>query len=98
MGILGKTESLLKLEPLEAKFKSFGFDVTTIDGHDYNQLKNVFSKDNPRPTVTIANTIKGKGVSYMEDKWQYHTIIPKSKKDIEQGIEDLKWLVKEMFS
>jgi transketolase len=90
MGILGKTESLLKLEPLEAKFKSFGFDVTTIDGHDYNQLRNVFSKDNPRPTVTIANTIKGKGVSYMEDKWQYHTIIPKSKKDIEQGIEDLK--------
>jgi len=89
MGILGKTEELLKLEPLSNKFESFGFDVVTVDGHDFDQLREVFSKEPTRPQVVIANTIKGKGVSYMEDVWQYHTIIPKDKEDLEKGLKEL---------
>jgi len=47
-------------------------------------------KDKPTgPHVVIANTVKGKGVSYMEDKYEYHTIIPSSTKDIETGIREL---------
>ena len=89
MGILGKTEELLKLEPLEEKFKSFGFDVETVDGHNFEDLRKTFSTKNDRPKVTIANTIKGKGVSYMEDVWQYHTIIPSEKELLETGLKEL---------
>ena len=89
MGILGKTEELLQLEPLHQKFESFGFETHTIDGHNFEQLRQVFSETSNRPRIIIANTIKGKGVSYMEDVWQYHTIIPKSEDDIEQGLEEL---------
>jgi len=89
MGILGKTEDLLKLEPLREKFDSFGLDVTVIDGHNFDELRAAFSTESERPRVIIANTIKGKGVSYMEDVWQYHTIIPKSDEDIQIGIEEL---------
>ena len=89
MGILGKTEELLKLEPLHKKFESFGFETHTIDGHDFESLRRVFKNVSSNPRVIIADTIKGKGVSYMEDVWQYHTIIPKSDEDIEQGMEEL---------
>jgi len=89
MGILGKTEELLKLEPLEDKFKSFGFETTTVDGHNFNELRDAFSKKTTKPRVIIADTIKGKGVSYMEDVWQYHTIIPKDEESIKIGLEEL---------
>tara|TARA_R110000824_G_scaffold395812_1_gene596795 strand:+ start:2596 stop:3366 length:771 start_codon:yes stop_codon:yes gene_type:complete len=89
LGILGYTEELLKINPLDDKFRSFGFDVHTLDGHNFDEMRDVFSKQNNRPEVVIANTIKGKGISYMEDVWQYHTIIPKSKEDIEIGLKEL---------
>ncbi len=86
-GVIGETEKMLKLEPLIDKFKSFINETEEINGHSYDQLRNVFSKNNPQ--VVIANTIKGKGVSYMEGNWKYHTIIPSSQKDIEIGLEEL---------
>jgi len=89
LGILGATEELLKLEPLADKFTSFGFDTCEIDGHDYDQLREAFNKKSDRPVAIIANTIKGKGVSYMEGKWEYHTIIPKSDEDINTGLKEL---------
>ena len=90
LGILGHTEKLLKLNPLKDKFKSFGFDVHTVDGHDFDEMRSVFSLYNDdKPEVVIANTVKGKGVSYMEDVWQYHTIIPKKEEDIKIGLEEL---------
>lgn len=87
--ILGDTEKLLRLEPLEEKFKSFGFNVNEIDGHDFTQLKLAFSVISFTPHIVIANTVKGKGVSYMEGKWEYHTIIPKDKELIRLGKEEL---------
>jgi len=50
-------------------------------------LRGVFSSQNPQ--VVIAKTTKGRGVSYMEGKWQYHTIVPSSKEDIKLGLEEL---------
>lgn len=87
--ILGHTEKIIKLESLDKKFRGFGFDVKTIDGHDYKQLNDIFSYINDKPEIIIANTIKGKGVSYMEGKWEYHTIIPKDKDLIKKGLEEL---------
>jgi transketolase len=88
LGTIGETEKMLKLEPLADKFKSFmGDSVVEIDGHSYDDLRDSFSSQSPQ--VIIAKTIKGKGVSYMEGKWKYHVIIPSSKEDIKQGLEDL---------
>ena len=88
-GILGPTEEMIKLESLADKFKSFGFKVSEIDGHNLVQLRNEFKEKPTEPHVIIANTVKGKGVSYMEDKYEYHTIIPSSTLDIEVGMREL---------
>lgn len=89
LGILGETEVLLKLEPLSAKFSSFGFEVLVADGHNFNSLRNVFSKAPTKNTVVILNTIKSKGVAFMEGKAEFHTIIPKDKDVIKKMLEDL---------
>ncbi len=69
------TESTLMLEPLRDKFLSFNWDVEIIDGHDHQELKKSLSKDIDKPKVIIANTIKGKGVSFMENQvlWHYRS-------------------------
>ena len=89
MGTIGRTEDLLKLEPLDEKFSSFGFNTVRIDGHDYEQLRNALNRSSKSPMVTIANTIKGKGISYMEGKYEYHVLIPKSQSDISKALEEL---------
>ena len=88
-GILGATEEMLKLESLVDKFAAFGFDTLEIDGHNFDDLRKSFTYKSTSPKAIIAKTIKGKGVSYMEDKYQYHTIIPKSDNDITKGLEEL---------
>lgn len=89
LSILGDTEELLKLEPLKSKFLSFGFLCNYADGHNFDDLRYGLSKMWTRPEVIIANTVKGKGVSYMEGKWQYHTIIPKEPELIRIGKVEL---------
>lgn len=70
------TENTLQLEPLDDKWKSFGWDVVTVDGHNHDDLiaaMNNTTQDKPK--CIIAKTIKGKGVSYMENavEWHYRT-------------------------
>ena len=89
LGILGNTEKTLKLEPLVEKFQSFGINTSVCNGHDLLELRKFFSKKNDGPKILIANTVKGKGVSYMENKYEYHTIIPKSENDVETGLKEL---------
>lgn len=88
-GITGSTEDSLKLEPLRDKFEAFGFKVLEVDGHDYHSLREVFSLKPNFPRIVIAKTIKGKGVSYMEGRFEFHTIIPKDKDQIKQGLREL---------
>ena len=66
------TEETLSLEPLISKFKSFNWEVSNIDGHDHIQLKSELSIKHKRPHIIIANTIKGKGVSFMENSVSWH--------------------------
>ncbi len=71
----GTTQEVLGLEPLEGKWKSFGWEVKTIDGHDLGQISKVFSKipfAKGKPSMFIARTTKGKGVSFMENKMDWH--------------------------
>jgi len=70
-------------------FVSFGLEVHEVDGHDFDELRKVLSIKSDNPKMIIADTIKGKGVSYMEDVWQYHTIIPKEKDLLETAMEEL---------
>lgn len=76
--ILGDTEECLRLEPISNKWESFGFDVSNLDGHDFKSIeegfKIIFNK-NKKPKLIIANTIKGKGISFMEGvpSWHYWT-------------------------
>ena len=69
------TQQTLDMDPLQDKFKSFGWNVYTIDGHSHEEIKNAFDSTrmkNKKPNVIIANTIKGKGVSFMENKVEWH--------------------------
>ncbi|WP_273755994.1 transketolase [Bartonella sp. MM73XJBT] len=77
--ITGTTDVLMRTEPLADKFTSFGWHVVEIDGHDITQLKtsltsSPFHKD--KPTAIIMNTIKGSGISYMENDITWHHKVP----------------------
>lgn len=85
---LGDTEKLLALEPLADKFKAFGFDTQSIDGHNFDALRGALNKTSDIPRAIIANTVKGKGVSYMEGVWMYHVIVPKDD-EATRGLKEL---------
>ena len=72
-----RTEDTNRLEPLADKWRAFGWEVREIDGHDYNALYQAFTAErDERPRCVIANTIKGRGVSFMEDGVEWHHKIP----------------------
>jgi len=76
---LGRTEEILDLDPLPDKWRSFGWEVAVVDGHDIDELLKVFENipiHAQRPTVIIANTIKGKGVCFMENDLLWHYRCP----------------------
>jgi transketolase len=75
----GPTEQIMGLEPFADKWKAFGFIVKEIDGHSFKELADAIDfahKEKSGPVVIIANTVKGKGVDYMENqvKWHYGSI------------------------
>ena len=72
-----KTEDTLALEPLKEKFLAFNLDVHEIDGHNFDEILLAINSDSRgRPKVIIANTVKGKGVSFMENNIQWHYTPP----------------------
>jgi transketolase len=73
----GATEAIVALEPVTAKWRSFGWDVSCVDGHDVCELHDAFGRaEGRRPHVVIAKTIKGKGVSFMECAVEWHGRAP----------------------
>ncbi len=93
---MGKTESIIALEPLDEKWRSFGWETVTVDGHDHRAIIDELkaAQDRDRPTAIIATTIKGKGVSYMEDQLLWHYRNPNDDqlaqaiKEIDDALED----------
>ena len=70
---MGSTEVTMALEPLVDKFIAFGWNVVEVDGHDHERLNNILrTSHSEKPTVVIANTLKGKGVSFMENNNEWH--------------------------
>jgi len=85
-------ENIMGLEPLRAKWEAFNWNVLEIDGHNFEQIEQAFvtakeSKD--RPTVIIAHTIKGKGVSFMEGVPAWHGSVKLRPEELEQALRDL---------
>jgi transketolase len=81
----GSTESINRLEPFVDKWKAFGWEVFEVNAHDLGELKEIWQKIDSRksgsPSMVIANSIKGKGVSFMENNFNWH----------HGGIDDLKF-------
>jgi transketolase len=84
-----RTEETKRLEPLGDKWSSFGFEVRVIDGHDYDELLRALEPSTSgRPVAVIANTIKGKGVSFMEDRVEWHHKVP-SPDQVQTALQEL---------
>ncbi len=77
--ISGRTENVMAMEPLEEKFTAFGFAVRRVDGNSIPDLLGVFENlpfEAGKPNLILARTVKGKGISYIEDQVQWHHHVP----------------------
>jgi transketolase len=89
--ISGRTMDVCNTDPIDQKFESFGWAVKHVDGHDYQQLRETFASmpfEPGKPSLIIAHTIKGKGVSYMEDQLKWHHGVP-SEQEYETALKEL---------
>lgn len=87
----GKIVDVVDPTPIDKKFEAFGWNVITIDGHDFNQIEaavNAAKACKGKPTAIICNTVKGKGVSFMENQVGWHGSAP-NKEQYEQAIAEL---------
>ena len=85
------TSEVMELEPLAAKWRAFGWRVLEIDGHDFGQILDSIVKaqrTRGRPTVIIARTVKGKGVSFMENNPDFHGRAP-NQEEYDQAMREL---------
>jgi len=88
----GKTCDVMNIEPLAEKWKAFGWNVLEIDGHNFGQILealNEAEKCKGKPTVLVAKTVKGKGVSFMENVCDYHGKAP-SQEELAKALGELK--------
>ncbi len=87
----GQVEKVMNIEPLDKKLDAFGFNVLLVNGHDIEAIQNAIDKAKAcqgRPTAIIANTIKGRGVSFMENQAGWHGTAPKPE-EAEQALQEL---------
>ncbi|WP_034338707.1 transketolase [Deinococcus misasensis] len=89
---LGNVKDVLDLHPLAEKFETFGWHVKEIDGHDVEQIRSAldnFAEVQGRPMVILAHTVKGKGVSYMENLLAWHYKSP-NQEQLAQALQELE--------
>ena len=88
----GNTEDVMPLDPLVDKWRAFGWNASEIDGHDFGQIFAVVERaknDLGKPTMIVANTIKGKGVSFMENQAEWHSG-PPTMEQYTKALEELR--------
>mgnify|MGYP005761890753 FL=1 len=92
----GSNDEVMTIKPIDEKFKAFGWNVMVIDGHNYDEISDavdIAKKENGKPTVIIAKTVKGKGVSFMENNVSWHGTAPNAEQtekaliELEKGVE-----------
>ena len=84
----GSINEVINLEPLYKKFEAFNWDCIEIDGHNLDEIKQAFLKKTNYPKVIIAHTIKGKGVSYMENQFEWHYKSP-NEEEFRKAMDEL---------
>jgi len=90
--ITGPTSEVCKTDPIDKKFESFGWAVRHVDGHDYDALIKTFNAlpfEKDKPSLIIAHTIKGKGISYMENNVKWHHGVP-NEQQFEEALNELE--------
>jgi len=90
----GYTENVMPIEPLKEKYEAFGWHVLEIDGHNFEQIVSAASEAKAiayQPTLIIAHTIPGKGVSFMEGKYEWHGK-PPTKEQAQKALAELRTL------
>lgn len=95
MQSLGSVPSIMGLEPLAEKFKSFGWDVEEVVGHNHQALEKGLKKKGDRPRALIAHTIKGRGIEFMEGKLLWHYKNPENYEACLEAIE--RYYEKELY-
>lgn len=88
----GSTENVMNIDPIHDKWRAFGWHVISVDGHDIEALLAAFAEAKAtkgKPTILIANTIKGKGVSFMEDQADWHGSAPNAEQ-AEKALQELR--------
>jgi transketolase len=89
---LGRVEDVLDLDPLADKWRSFGWSTVELDGHDAGALEATLASlplESGRPTCIVAHTVKGKGVSFMEDNLQFHYTPPRGD-EIQRALDEIE--------
>ena len=89
-----KVRNIMNVEPLKQKWLSFGWRVISINGHNYSQIKKAFDnfikKPQKKPTMIIANTVKGKGIKFMEGDPLWHGSVKISKDQFDKAVNEIK--------
>ena len=97
--VLGTTEEITSLEPFSDKWRSFGWNVTVVDGHNIveliDALKKVKYSKTKKPSVIIAETIKGKGISFLEEDPMCHLKNISKTDELEKAKKELQWDINE---
>lgn len=94
----GDIRKVMNPTPIDKKFEAFGWHVISIDAHDFNQIESAIAEAKSvkdKPTLILANSIKGKDVSYMENQAGWHGMAP-NQEQYEQGIKELNAILAEL--
>jgi len=85
-------EDTIALEPFADKWRAFGWTVLTVDGHDHDQLRTAFAdaQASPGPTAILAETVKGKGISFMENEILWHYRFPHEGEEYDSAVAELE--------
>ena len=88
----GNVQDVMNPTPIDKKFEAFGWNTINIDGHDFDDIRNAFKvarECKGKPTIILAHTIKGKGVSYMENAANWHGVAP-NEEQLKIALEELE--------
>ena len=88
----GRIVDVMNSTPIDEKFKAFGWNVQVIDGHDFDQIDDAVNnalETKGKPSVIIMKTVKGKGVSFMENQVSWHGAAP-NEEQYNQGMSELR--------
>lgn len=97
--LFGETNKIMNIEPVIEKWQVFGWNTIEINGHRINEIIQALEnavKFEGKPTIIVAHTIKGKGVSFMENKVEWHAL-PPTKKQAKQALKELEYFYKKGF-